>query len=136
MPPTTAASGNTTSSRNLRYLRSPASSRRRGSAAIFFGEGAGGTPFCSTGNFSTGSAIALLLFLSFFVGALDSVANVFLDGFEVSEQTLRVGRIDAFERGRRQFGAQPAQFAEQRTRGLAQIEPVDAAVAVIAAALD
>src|SRR4051794_24769328 len=136
MPPTTAASGNTTSSRNLRYLRSPASRRRRGSAAIFFGAGAGGTPFCSAGNFSTGSAIALLLFLSFFVGALDGLANVFLDGFELSEQAVRVGRVDAFECRRRQFGPQPAQFAEQRARRLAQIEPVDAAVAIVAAALD
>src|SRR3954447_18141304 len=130
MPPITAASGNATSSRNLRYLRSPASRRRRGSAAIFF-EGAGGTAFCSAGNFNTGSAIALLLFLSFFVGALDGVANVLLDGFELAEQAVCVGRIDALQRGRRQFGAQPAQFAKQRARRLAQIEPVDAAVAVI-----
>src|SRR3954454_20884755 len=112
MPPITAASGNTTSSRNLRYLRSPASRRRRGSAAIFFGEVVGGTPFCSAGNFNTGSAIALLLFLSFFVGALDGVANVFLDGYELSEQALRLRWVDAFQRGRRQFGAQFAQFAE------------------------
>src|SRR3954447_10983879 len=135
MPPITAASGNATSSRNLRYLRSPASRRRRGSAAIFF-EGAGGTAFCSAGNFNTGSAIALLLFLSFFVGALDGVANIFLDGFELSEQAVRVSRVDTFERRRRQFGPQSAQFAEQRARRLAQIEPVDAAVAIVAAALD
>ena len=49
---------------------------------------------------------------------------------------MGVGRIDAFERGRGQFGAQPAQFAEQRARGLAQIKPVDAAVGLVAAALD
>src|SRR4051812_31539689 len=136
MPPIAAASGNTTSSRNLRYLRKDASRRRRGSAAIFFGELSGGTPFCSAGNFSTGSAIVLLLFLSFFVGALDGVANVFLDGFELSEQAVRVGRVDALERRRRQLGAQSAQFAEQRPCRLAQIEPVDTAVGIVAAALD
>src|ERR1700709_1537194 len=136
MPPIAAASGNTTSSRNLRYLRSPASRRRRGSAATFFGSLSGGTPFCSAGNFSTGSAIALVFLLRFFIRALDGVANVFLDGFELSEQPMRVGRVDAFKRGRRQFGAQPAQFAEQRARGLAQIQPVDASVAIVAAALD
>src|SRR5258707_15409305 len=132
----TAACCTTTSSRNLRYLRSLASRRRRGSAAIFCGEVSGGTPFCSAGNFSTGSAIALFFLLRFFIRALDGVANVFLDGFELSEQALRVGRGDAFKRGRRQFGAQPAQFAEQRARRLAQIEPVDAAVGIVAAALD
>jgi hypothetical protein len=35
------------------------------------------------------------------------------------EQAVGVGRIDAFERGRRQFGAQPGELAEQRTRRLA-----------------
>src|SRR6185295_13765385 len=118
-----------------RYLRVAASRRRRGSAAIFVGAVSGGTPFCSAGNFSTGSAIALFLLLRFFVRALDRVADVFLDGFELSEQAVRVGRVDAFQRGRRQFGAQPAQFAEQRPRRLAQIQPVDAAVAIVAAAL-
>src|ERR1700709_1945966 len=114
MPPIAAASGNSTSSRNLRYLRSPASRHRRGSAAIFFGELSGGTPFCSAGNFSTGSAIARFFLLRFFIRALDGVANVFLDGLELSEQALRVGRVDAFKRGRRKFGAQPAQFPQPR----------------------
>src|SRR3954466_4108747 len=107
MPPIAATSGNTTSSRNLRYLRRDASRRRRGSAAIFFGEVSGGTPFCSAGNFSTGSAIALFFLLRFFIRALDRVANVFLDGFELPEQALRVRRVDAFQRGRREFRAQP-----------------------------
>src|SRR4051812_21776477 len=97
-----ATSGSTTSSRNRRYFLSPANSPRRGSAAALDSGCSGGLAFCSAGNFNTGSAIALLLFLSFFVGALDGVANVFLDGFEVSEQAVRVGRIDAFQRGRRQ----------------------------------
>src|SRR3954466_8051235 len=136
MPPSSATSGSTTSNSRRRYFRKAASRRRRGWAAALAAGCSGGLAFCSAGNFSTGSAIALLLFLSFFVGALDGVANVFLDGFELSEQAVRVGRIDAFKRGRRQFGPQPAQFAEQRARRLAQIEPVDAAVAVIAAALD
>src|ERR1700710_1712898 len=108
MPPITAASGNTTSSRNLRYLRSPASRRRRGSAATFFGEVSGGTPFCSAGNFSTGSAIARFFLLGFFIRALDGVANVFLDGFELSEQAVRVGRADALQRGCGELGAQSA----------------------------
>src|ERR1700730_18144999 len=133
MPPITAASGNTTSSRNLRYVRSPASRRRRGSAAIFSGEDAGGTPFCSAGNFNTGSAIARFFLLRFFVRILDRVADVFLDGFEVAEQAVRIGRVDAFQRGRRQFGTQAAQFGEQRARRLAQIKPVDAAIGVVAA---
>src|SRR5436305_9730131 len=136
MPPIAAASGNTTSSRNLRYLRSPASRRRRGSVAIFFGELSGGTPFCSAGNFSTGSAIALFFLLRFFIRALDGVANVFLDGFELSEQAVRVGRVDAFQRRRRQFGAQSAQFGQQRPRRFPQMEPVDAAVGLVAATLD
>jgi hypothetical protein len=92
----------------------PAINRRRGSAAILVRGLRGGLPFCSGGN----------------------LRHVFLDRFQLGEQAMRVSRIDAFERGRRQFGAQPAQFAEQRTRSLAQIEPVDAAVGIVAAAFN
>ncbi len=49
---------------------------------------------------------------------------------------MRIGGIDAFQRGRGEFGAQPGELAEQRTRGLLQIEAVDAAVGFVAAALD
>src|SRR3979411_3239549 len=114
----------------------PAINRRRGSAAIFTRGCAGGLPFCSGGNFSTGSAIALFLPWRFPRGRLYRLAHVFLDRFQLREQAQAVGRIDAFKRGRRQFGAQASELAEQGTRGLAQIEPVDAAVAVVAAAFD
>src|SRR5258708_3403008 len=69
-------------------------------------------------------------------GVLDGVAHVFLDGFELVEQAVGVGRTDALQRRGGQFGAQAAQFAEQRAGGLAQIKPVDAAVGLVAAALD
>src|SRR5260370_30220009 len=95
--------------------------RRRGSAAILI-RGFGGLPFCSGGNFRTGSANALLLLRRFTGWILNGVAHVFLDRFELVEQAMGVGWIDAFERGRRQLGAQPAQFTQQRTRSLAQIE--------------
>src|ERR1700759_1642666 len=113
----------------------PAISRRRGSAASFFG-GEAGLAFCSGGNLRTGSAI-LLFFLGKFFGRLvswilDRVADVLLDRFQLGEQAMRIGGIDAVERGRSEFGAQAGQFAEQRPCGLAQIEPVDAAVAVVA----
>src|ERR1700681_1086151 len=113
----------------------PAINRRRGSAAILMRGLSGGAPFCSGGNLRIGSANALLLSWWFAGGILDGVAHVFLDLFQLGQQAMGVGRIDAVECGGRQFGAQPAQFAEQRAGGLAQIEPVDAAVAVVAAAL-
>src|SRR5260370_660626 len=106
--------------------------RRRGSAAILI-RGFGGLPFWSGGNFRTGSAKALLLLWRFTGWILNGVAHVFLDRFQLVEQAMSIGRIDAFERGRRQLGAQPAQFAQQRTRGLAQVEAVDAAVGIVAA---
>jgi len=84
----------------------------------------------------TGSAIALLLSGRFAGWGLDGIADVFLDDFELGEQAVGIGRIDAFQRGRGQFGAQPCELGEQRARGLAQIETVDAAVVVVAAALD
>src|SRR5260370_34120721 len=113
----------------------PAINRRRGSAASLV-RGLGGLPFCSGGNLRTGSAIALLLLWRFTGWILNGVAHVFLDRFQLVEQAMGVGRIDAFERGRRQLRTQPAQFAQQRTRSLAQIEAVDAAVGIVAAAFD
>src|ERR1700743_3171546 len=111
-------------------------SRRRGSAASFFWPGFAGAPFCSGGNLRTGSAI-LLFFLRWFAGRiLDRVAYVFLDRFQLGEQAMRIRRTDAVERGRGEFGAQACEFAEQRPGGFAQIEPVDAAVGVVAAAFD
>src|SRR3954468_18725751 len=116
----------------------PAISRRRGSAARF-GRGVGSAAFCSAalcsgGNLSTGSAIALF-FPGWFAGRiLDRVANVFLDRFELGEQAVGVGGIDAFQRGRRQFGAQAAELAQQWARGLLEIEAVDATVGLVAAA--
>src|SRR6478735_12483482 len=114
----------------------PAISRRRGSAASFGrAAGAAGLPFCSGGNLSTGSANALLL--SGFAGRiLDRVANVFLDQVELGEHAMSIGGIDALQRGRGQFRAQPGELAEQRARRLLQIEAVDAAVGLIAAPLD
>src|SRR4029453_248340 len=103
----------------------PAISRRRGSAASFGRDsGDAGLPFCSGGNLSTGSAITLLLSRRFVRRVLDRVANVLLDQVELVEQGVRTGRVDAVERGRRQFGAQPGKLAEQRARGLAQIEAI------------
>src|SRR5918999_5890334 len=99
----------------------PAISRRRGSAASFCRDGVG-APFCSGGNLRTGSAIALLLSGRFAGRILDRVANVFLDQIELVEQAVGISGIDAVERGRRQFGAEPGELAEQRPRGLAQIE--------------
>src|SRR3954468_23538820 len=118
----------------------PAISRRRGSAARF-GRGVGSAAFCSAalcsgGNLSTGSAIALFFPWWFAGRILDRVANVFLDRFQLREQAVSVGGIDAFERGRGEFRAQAPQFAKQRPRRLAQIQAIDAAVAVVAAALD
>ena len=63
---------------------------------------------------------------------LDRVANVLLDPVELVEKAMGVGGVDAVERGRRQFGAKPGELAEQGTRGLAQIEAVDAAVVLVA----
>src|SRR6185295_16961241 len=115
----------------------PAISRRRGSAASFGrGSGDAGLPFCSGGNLSTGSAIALLLSRRFVRRMLDRVANVLLDQVELVEQAVGIGGVDAVERGRREFGAEPGQLAEQGTRGLAQIKTVDAAVVLVAAAFD
>src|SRR5580693_10734207 len=101
----------------------PAISRRRGSAASLVC-GLAELPFCSGGNFRIGSAIALLLSRRFPRSVLNGVTHVFLDGFELSQKAVGVGRIDAFERGCCEFGAQPAQFAKQRTSGLLQVEPV------------
>src|ERR1700724_4430217 len=110
----------------------PAIKRRRGSAASLV-RGVAELPFCSGGNLRTGSAIARFFLRRFVRGILYCVAHVFLDGLQLGEQAVGVSGIDALERGRRQFRTQPAQFAEQRSRRLAQIEPVDAAVAVVAA---
>src|SRR6202140_808081 len=114
----------------------PAISRRRGTAAILvrgFGEG---LAFCSGGNFSTGSAIVLFLPRRLLRRILYSVAHVFLDRLQLGEQTVGVCGIDALERGRGQLRAESAQLAEQRTRSLAQIKPIDAAVGIVAAAFD
>src|SRR3982074_209068 len=113
----------------------PAINRRRGSAAILV-RGFGGLPVWSGGNFRTGSAIALLLLRRFTGWILNGVAHVFLDRFQLVEQAMRGGWSDAFERGPRQLGTQPAQLAQQRTRSLAQIEAVAAAVGIVAAAFD
>src|ERR1700751_1026937 len=96
----------------------PASSRRRGSAATFTLGVAAGLPFCSGGNLRTGSAIALLFLGRLSGRVLNRIAYVFLDGFELGEQAVGVGGIDALERGRREFGTQPAQLAQQRPRGV------------------
>src|SRR4029453_1835966 len=99
----------------------PAIKRRRCSAASFGRDvGDAGLFFCSGGNLSTGSAIALLLSRRFVRRMLDRVANVFLDQVELGEQAVGVGGIDPVERGRRQFGAKPGELAEQRPRSLAQ----------------
>src|SRR5882757_11367709 len=104
----------------------PASNRRRGSAASF-GRGVASAPFCSGGNLRTGSANALLLSGRFAGRILDRIANVFLDRFKLGEQAVGIGRIDAFQRSRGELRAQAGELAQQRARGLAQIEAVDAA---------
>src|SRR3954469_12831193 len=114
----------------------PASNRRRGSAAILVLGFAGGLPFCSGGNFSTGSAIALFLPWRFPLPILNGVAHVFLDGLELRQQAVGVRGIDALDGSRGQFRATPRYFAEQRPRRLAQIKPVDAAVGLVAALFD
>src|SRR5215813_13618862 len=103
----------------------PASRRRLGSAASFTRGLAGGAPFCSGGNFRTGSAIALLL-SGFACGALDGVSYILFDHFQLSEQPMGIGWMNAAERGRGEFGAQPRELAEQRAAGLQEIEAVDA----------
>src|SRR4029077_18678176 len=113
-----------------------ASSRRRGAAGGLVVGASGGLAFCSGGNFRTGSAITLLFLCLFARHGLDGVADVFLDLFQLREQPLRVSRVDAVERGRGQFGAQLGELQQQRSRRLAQIEPVDAAVVFVAAPLD
>src|SRR5690242_15115091 len=113
----------------------PAIRRRRGSAASLMRGLAGGVPFCSGGNFRTGSAIALLL-SGFACGALDGVSYILFDLFQLSEQPMCIGGMNIVERGRGEFGAQRREPAEQRTAGLQQIETVDAAVARVAAPLD
>src|SRR5260370_19774829 len=113
----------------------PAISRRRGSAASLVRAGAAGLPFWSGGNLRMGSANALLLSGRFTGRVLDRVANVFLDRFELREQAVGIGGIDAFQRGRGEFRAQARELAQQRARGLLQIEAVDAAVGLVAAAL-
>src|ERR1700730_6080029 len=113
----------------------PAISRRRGSAASFTRGFAGGAPFCSGGNLRTGSAIALLL-SRFACGGLDGVSYIFLDLFQLCEQLMSIGGMNAVERGRGEFGAQAREPAEQRASGLQQVETVDAAVGGIAAPLD
>src|SRR5215472_16088008 len=99
----------------------PASRRRRGSAASLMRGFAGGTPFCSGGNFRTGSAITLLL-PGFTRGGLDRVSYIFLDLFQLCEQPMGIGRMNAVERGRGEFGAQAGELAEQLAPGLQQIE--------------
>src|SRR6478609_1620335 len=114
----------------------PAIRRRRGSAAILMRGLTGGLLFCSGGNLRIGSAITLFLPRRLADGILDRVTNVLLDLFELREQAVGIRRIDAFQRGRGKFGAQPGQLAEQRTGGLLQVKTVDAAVGFVAAALD
>src|SRR5438477_8488144 len=109
----------------------PAIRRRRGSAASF--GRAVGLPFCSGGNLRIGSAIALFLSRRFGRRILDRVANVLLDGFHLSKQAVRISGVDAFQRSRGEFGAQPGELAEQGTRGLLQVKTVDAAVGFVAA---
>src|SRR5215217_2091902 len=99
----------------------PAISRRRGPAASS-GRAVAGSPLCSGGNLSTGSAVARLLSRRFVRRMLDRVANVLLDQVELGEQAVGIGRVDAVERGRRQFGTKPGELAEQGARGLAQIQ--------------
>src|SRR5882757_9656967 len=114
----------------------PAIRRRRGSAAILLRGLVGGLPFCSGGNLRIGSAIALFLSRRLDDGILDRVTNVLLDLFELGEQAVGIGGIDAYQRGRGEFGTQPGELAEQGAVGLLQIETVDAAVGFVPAALD
>src|SRR5215469_1022968 len=109
----------------------PAIRRRRGSAASLTRGFAGGAPFCSGGNFRTGSAIALLLSLVR-CGGLDGVSYIFLDLFQLSEHAMGIGRMDAVERGRGEFGAQAGELAEQLASGFEQIETVDSTVGGVA----
>src|SRR5262249_6129752 len=131
MPATATANGSTTSSRKRRWRRSAASSRRRGSAASFLVGRPEGAPFCSGGNFNTGSAIALFFLLRVRLKVLDRSAHVFLDGFELREQAVGVRRTDAVERRRGELRAEPRELAEQLTSGLAQIEAVDPSVVLV-----
>src|SRR5579871_3761547 len=108
--------------------------RRRGWPASFSCVGCTGAPFCSGGNFNTGSAIALFLPCIFFI--LNGVAEVFLDRLQLGEQPVCVRRADALKRGVGDLGTQPAQLGEQGASRLAQVKPVDAAVGLVAAALD
>src|SRR5262249_56219556 len=89
MPATATANGSTTSSRKRRWRRSAASSRRRGSAASFLVGRPEGAPFCSGGNFNTGSAIALFFLLRVRLKVLDRSAHVFLDAFEFPDPAVR-----------------------------------------------
>src|SRR5207344_563568 len=109
--------------------------RRRGSAASFLPPGAGGLPFCSGGNLRTGSAITLFLSGRIHGWVLHGVADVFLDGLQLRQQTVGVSRGDAVERGGGEFRAEASELAEQRARRLLQVQPVDAAVVLVAAAL-
>src|ERR1700748_1664099 len=113
----------------------PAIRRRRGSAASLMRGFAGGAPFCSGGNFRTGSAIALLL-SGFACGGLDGVSYIFLDLFQLGEQPKGIGRVDAVKRGGGEFGAQPRELAEQRASRLEQMRSIGASVARVAAPLD
>src|SRR6185437_12807598 len=113
-----------------------ASSRRRGSAASFLAGRPAGAPFCSGGNFNTGSAIALFFLRCVRLMVLAGVAHVLLDQVELGEEAEGVSGIDALERGRGDFRAKARELAEQLAPGLAQIEAVDAAVGFIAAPLD
>src|SRR6185312_2577953 len=114
----------------------PAISRRRGSAASFLVGRPEGAPFCSGGNLRTGSAIALLLLGRFGFMTLNGVTHVFLDGFELGEKPVGVGGIDSLQRSGGQLQAEARELGEQRAGRLLQIETVDAAVVLVAAALD
>src|SRR5438046_10342607 len=115
----------------------PAISRRRAVGASFgCVSGDARLSFCSGGLLRTGSAIALLLSRRLVRRMLDRVANVLLDQVELVEKAVGISGVDAVERGRRQFGAKPGELAEQGTRGLAQVEAVDAAVVLVTAAFD
>src|SRR4051812_50078290 len=111
----------------------PASNRRRGSAASLALGFAGGLPFCSGGNFSTGSAIALFLLWRFPLPILNGAAHVFLDGLELRQQAVGVRGIDALERSGGQFRGKPGQFSEQRPRGPSEKEPGCGAGGLVAA---
>src|SRR2546423_6231153 len=95
----------------------PASNRRRGSAAILVLVFAGGLPFCSGGNFSTGSAIALFLPWRFPLPILNGGAHVFLDGLELRQQAVGVRGIDALECSGGPVRGEARSFAERVPRG-------------------